>query len=120
MVQINVQSKQGADIGSGVIIDPRGYIVTNNHVIEGGRQLQVVLYDNTQLAAQITGTDPPDDLAVIKINPPHHISVAKIGDSSALKVGQPVLAIGNPLGHYTDRNKRHRERIGTNSIRRSG
>src|SRR6476661_151567 len=59
VVQINVQSKQGADIGSGVIIDPRGYIVTNNHVIEGGRQLQVVLYDNTQLAAQITGTDPP-------------------------------------------------------------
>jgi S1-C subfamily serine protease len=98
VVQINVQLKQGASIGSGVIIDPRGYIVTNNHVIAGGNHIQVVLYDNTSLAAQITGTDPPDDLAVVKINPSHNLSVAKFGDSSTLKVGQPVLAIGNPLG----------------------
>lgn len=98
VVQINVQTEQGGALGSGVIIDPKGYIVTNNHVISGGRTLQVVLYDNTKLPAEITGTDPTDDLAVIKINPPEHMSVARIGNSARLQVGQQVLAIGNPLG----------------------
>jgi len=98
VVQINVQLNQGADLGSGVIIDPRGYIVTNNHVVAGERAIQVVLYDNTKLTAQVTGTDTADDLAIVKINPPHGMTVAKIGDSKALQIGQPVLAIGNPLG----------------------
>ncbi|GER89601.1 peptidase [Dictyobacter vulcani] len=98
VVQINVATPRGSGIGSGVIIDPRGYIVTNNHVVGNGQIYQVVLYDNTKVPAKLVGIDPQDDLAVIKIIPPNHMSVAKIGDSSRLQVGQPVLAIGNPLG----------------------
>ena len=98
VVQVNVQTTSGPAIGSGVIIDKRGYIITNNHVVTGAQQIQVVLYDNTKLSAQVVGTDPFDDLAVIKINPPSNIAVATFGDSSKLLVGEEVLAIGNPLG----------------------
>ena len=98
VVQINVQQEQNNGLGSGVIIDKRGYIVTNNHVIKDAQKLQVVLYNGTALDAQLVGTDPPDDLAVVHINPPSNMTVASIGDSSKLRVGQPVLAIGNPLG----------------------
>ncbi|WP_376793777.1 S1C family serine protease [Thermogemmatispora sp.] len=99
VVQINVSTASGASgIGSGVIIDKRGYIVTNYHVVENAQQIEVVLADGTHLAAQVAGTDPADDLAVVKINPPSNITVATLGDSSKLQVGQEVLAIGNPLG----------------------
>ena len=98
VVQINVQTNNGADLGSGVIIDKRGYIVTNNHVVAGGQNIQVVLADNSKYTAQITGTDATDDLAVIKINVPTDLVTATLGDSSQLHVGQEVLAIGNPLG----------------------
>ncbi len=60
--------------------------------------MSVELYDGTQLPAELTGVDPFDDLAVVQITPPQHMDVAKIGDSSALQVGQTVIAIGNPLG----------------------
>ncbi len=97
VVQINIQ---GGGLGSGVIIDNRGYIITNNHVVEGAKGVQVVLYGGEALPAQIVGTDPPDDLAVVKITPPARmrLTVAPLGDSSKLRVGQEVLAIGNPLG----------------------
>jgi len=99
VVQINVQkSPTEAAIGSGVLIDPRGYIVTNNHVVTEGKDINVVLYNGSALPAQLTGIDPTDDLAVIHITPPKNITVAPIGDSSKLKVGQAVLAMGNPLG----------------------
>ncbi|HEY4385530.1 MAG TPA: trypsin-like peptidase domain-containing protein, partial [Ktedonobacteraceae bacterium] len=98
VVQVNVQIPQGSATGSGVIIDKRGYIVTNDHVVNGAQNIQVVLSDGTKLPAQLTGTDQTDDLAVIKINPPANMAVAKLGDSSKLMVGQDVLAIGNPLG----------------------
>jgi S1-C subfamily serine protease len=98
VVQINVTSNQGSGLGSGVIIDKRGYIVTNNHVVEGAQTIQVVMADGTKLPGQVRGTDPADDLAVVKINPPANMPVATLGDSSQLKVGQEVLAIGNPLG----------------------
>ncbi|MBE3559240.1 MAG: trypsin-like peptidase domain-containing protein [Ktedonobacteraceae bacterium] len=99
VVQINVQLRQGTGIGSGVIIDRRGYIVTNNHVVQGAQRVEVVLADGTRIPnAQVVGTDPQDDLAIIKINPPANMAVATLGDSSKLKVGQSVLAIGNPLG----------------------
>jgi S1-C subfamily serine protease len=94
VVQVNTTS----GLGSGVIVDKRGYIVTNNHVVANARSIQVVLSDGTKLSAQLTGTDTADDLAVLKINPPAHMTVATLGDSSSLKVGQEVLAIGNPLG----------------------
>ncbi len=98
VVQVNVVTQGGGAIGSGVIIDPRGYIITNNHVVNGAQAIQVVLYDGTKLPAQLSGTYPLDDLAVVKIQPPGNMAVAALGDSSKLRVGQEVLAIGNPLG----------------------
>jgi S1-C subfamily serine protease len=99
VVQVNVSTSNGSALGSGVIIDRRGYIVTNNHVVDGAQSIEVVLYDGTRLSAQLVGTDPADDLAVLKITPPSKgLTVATLGDSSKLQVGQEVLAIGNPLG----------------------
>jgi S1-C subfamily serine protease len=98
-VEVKVASQTGSGIGSGVIIDKRGYIVTNYHVVAGVQNIQVVLFDGTTTTAQVVGTDQADDLAVIKITPPAtSLTVANIGDSSTLQVGQDVLAIGNPLG----------------------
>lgn len=98
VVQINVQTAQGSGIGSGVIIDKNGYIVTNNHVVDGAQTVEVVLYDNTKISGKVVGTDPEDDLAIVKIEPRSNLVVASLGDSSKLRVGQSVLAIGNPLG----------------------
>lgn len=99
VVEVNVTTPSGAAIGSGVIVDRRGYIVTNNHVVDGAQNISVTLFDGTRLAAKLTGTDPADDLAVLKVNPPSSgLTVATLGDSSKLQVGQDVLAIGNPLG----------------------
>src|SRR5579863_9180715 len=99
VVQINVTTQDGkSSLGSGTIIDSRGYIVTNDHVVTGARSIQVELFDGTKVPAQLTGIDPLDDLAVVKITPPPHMAMAKLGDSSQLQVGQTVLAIGSPLG----------------------
>ena len=99
VVEVNVTTQQGGAIGSGVIIDGRGYIVTNNHVVDGAQSMTVTLYDGTNLQAQLVGTDPADDLAVIKITPPSKgLTVVQLGDLSKLSVGQNVMAIGNPLG----------------------
>jgi S1-C subfamily serine protease len=99
VVEVDVSTSNGSGLGSGVIIDKRGYIVTNNHVVNGAQSIQVVLYNGTKLQAQLTGTDPADDLAIVKITPPSSgLTVATLGDSSKLQVGQDVLAIGNPLG----------------------
>ena len=85
--------------GSGVIIDPSGYILTNNHVIESATKLDVTLNDETEYSAKIIGTDKSNDLAVIKIEPKTaNLSYIPIGNSSNLEVGQKVLAIGNPFG----------------------
>lgn len=100
VVQINVTTGRGQGLGSGVILDRRGYIVTNNHVVQGAQSAEVMLYGGQTLPAQIVGTDPPDDLAVVKVTPPANttLTVATLGDSSKVQVGQEVLAIGNPLG----------------------
>lgn len=98
VVQINVKNAQGSAVGSGVIIDSQGHIITNDHVVSGGQTYNVVLFDGTSLAAKLIGVDTADDLAVIKINPPSKMYVMPIGDSSKLEVGNSVLAIGNPLG----------------------
>jgi S1-C subfamily serine protease len=100
VVEVNVTDVNGnSAIGSGVIIDGRGYIVTNNHVVQGAQSVDVVLFDGTHLSGQITGTDPADDLAVIKVTPPKNgLTTLKLANSSQLQVGQDVLVIGNPLG----------------------
>lgn len=98
VVQINVTTASANAIGSGVIIDSRGYIVTNNHVISGAQSIEVVLYDGTRLTGQVVGTDAADDLAVIKVTTQKTLTAVSFGDSSKLTVGQDVLAIGNPLG----------------------
>jgi S1-C subfamily serine protease len=99
VVEVIATLVNGKAIGSGVLIDSRGYIVTNYHVIRGAQSVQVALSDGTNISATITGTDPGDDLAVLKISPPgEKLTVARLGDSSKLAVGQEVLAIGNPLG----------------------
>jgi len=98
VVQLDVTTAQGQQIGSGVIIDTRGDIVTNNHVVSGAQTIDVVLNTGTTLHGQLVGTSPANDLAVVRIPPFAHMTVAPIGDSSKLTVGQEVLAIGNPLG----------------------
>lgn len=88
------RERQGA--GSGVIISDDGYILTNNHVVENASQLTVDLYDRTTYDAEVIGTDPLTDLAVIKIDA-DGLDEAYLGDSDNVKVGQWVMAIGNPL-----------------------
>ncbi len=86
-------------IGSGVIIDKKGHIVTNNHVIKDARSLEVTLADGSKWRASLVGTDPDNDLAVIKIDiPDRELTVIPMGSSKDLEVGQKVLAIGNPFG----------------------
>jgi len=95
-------SNSGAEaIGSGVIIDDQGHIVTNNHVVEGQSSLEVLFSDGRKAPAQIVGTDPFADLAVIKVDVPVP-AVAQLGDSDLLEQGQPVIAIGSALGDLTN------------------
>lgn len=98
VVELQVTTTQGQQIGSGVIIDTKGDIVTNNHVVSGEQTIEVVLNNGSIEHAQLVGTDATDDLAVVRIQPFAHMTVAQLGDSSKLAVGQEVLAIGNPLG----------------------
>ncbi|MGB8131319.1 MAG: trypsin-like peptidase domain-containing protein [Candidatus Angelobacter sp.] len=84
-------------MGSGFVIDTEGHILTNFHVVEGARQLEVTTSDKKKYKAQIVGTDPVHDLAVIQI-PNKSVPQAEIGDSKSLVVGQKVYAIGNPFG----------------------
>jgi serine protease Do len=85
-------------LGSGFIIDPAGYIVTNNHVIEGADEIEVVLNDDSELPAQLVGTDPATDLALLKVEPDNPLPALEWGDSGAAEVGDWIVAIGNPFG----------------------
>jgi S1-C subfamily serine protease len=99
VVELKVTTAQGRQqIGSGVIVDTKGDIVTNNHVVSGEQSIEVVLYNGSTEQAQLVGTNAADDLAVVHMQPFAHMTVAQFGDSSKLVVGQEVLAIGNPLG----------------------
>ncbi len=89
--------QQQIGLGSGVIISQDGYIVTNNHVIDGAERLEVTLNDNSNYNATVVGTDASTDLALIKIDA-ENLPVIPIGDSDELKVGEWVLAVGNPFG----------------------
>lgn len=98
VVELKVMTAQGEQIGSGVIIDANGDIVTNNHVVSGEQSIEVTLSNGSTEQGQLVGTVASDDLAVVRIQPFAHMTVAQIGNSSQLAVGQVVLAIGNPLG----------------------
>lgn len=92
------QPDQGqAGLGSGVIVSPAGYVVTNNHVIEGADAIEVLLNDGRRTQAKVMGTDPETDLAILKIEL-DRLPVITLGDSDGLQIGDQVLAIGNPFG----------------------
>jgi serine protease Do len=96
---VNVSGRRdvGRGMGSGFIINPDGYIVTNNHVVEGAEKVQVRLSDGRDLAATVVGRDPKTDLALLKVDA-RGLPVIPLGDSATLEVGEPVMAIGNPFG----------------------
>ena len=84
-------------VGSGVIVNPQGYILTNHHVVDGALEIKVELTDNRTFTAKLVGSDPPSDLAVLKIES-NNLPTLNLGDSDKVRVGDVVLAIGNPLG----------------------
>jgi serine protease DegQ len=90
-------SEPQTGLGSGVIVSPSGYILTNNHVIEGADEIEVQLNDGRKTRANVVGTDPDTDLAVLKISM-DKLPVITLGNSESLQVGDAVLAIGNPFG----------------------
>jgi putative serine protease PepD len=101
VVSINVRGGASGDTGSGVILSPDGYILTNNHVVSAaadGGVITVVFYAKQSVAAKIVGTDPKSDLAVIRAQGVSGLRRADLGSSATLQVGDPVVAIGSPLG----------------------
>jgi putative serine protease PepD len=99
VVAIQVESQGGGAEGSGVVLDSEGRILTNNHVVADASTVQVTLSDGRVFEADIVGTDPATDLAVVQLSdPPSDLKPAKFGDSSGVVVGEPVMALGNPLG----------------------
>ena len=99
--QKSPQKRKGSkatSLGSGFIIDPAGYIVTNNHVIQDAEEITVILHDNTNLSATVVGRDKKTDLAVLKVQPKAPLTAVTFGDSDKVRVGDWILAIGNPYG----------------------
>lgn len=86
-------------MGTGVVIDPRGYIITNQHVVEGVRKIEVTLWDESSYIATVVSHDPKTDLAIIKIRTPEPLPVISIGTSSDLMPGESVIAVGNAYGY---------------------
>ena len=91
------QGEPQVGLGSGVIVSTKGYILTNNHVVEGADDIEVILNDTRKAKAKVIGTDPETDLAILKIEL-DKLPVIVLGSSDTLQVGEPVLAIGNPFG----------------------
>jgi S1-C subfamily serine protease len=99
VVCVTAQEQFGTCIGSGFVVDLEGHVVTNNHVVEAAPDLLVSLADEHTVPAQVIGTDPGSDLAVLKIDvSPDHLVPVELGDSANLRVGQRAIAIGNPFG----------------------
>jgi S1-C subfamily serine protease len=97
VVNIRVEGARGAGGGSGFLIAPDGFILTNSHVVQGARRLEVTLHDARTYPAQSLGQDPETDLAVIRIDAPG-LQHVRLGDSSRIRVGQIAVAIGSPYG----------------------
>jgi len=89
---------QVTSLGSGVIVSPEGYVLTNNHVVERGARFRVQLVDGRELAAKVVGTDPSSDLAVLKLQASERMPYVAPGRSDDLMIGETVIAIGNPFG----------------------
>lgn len=92
------KTRKATSLGSGFIIDPDGYIVTNNHVIENAEEITVTTHDNKELKAKLIGIDEKTDLALLKVESKEKLPAAKWGDADTLRVGDWVMAIGNPFG----------------------
>ena len=90
--------QQKLQLGSGFVIDPSGVLVTNTHVIDGAYAIVVTFDDGSQLSAQVLAADRVADIALLKVDPPHPLKAITWGDSTKVQIGDPVLAIGNPLG----------------------
>src|ERR1700739_3726286 len=93
----DLQPHKTNSLGSGFIVDPSGIVVTNNHVIADADEINVILNDGTKIKADIVGIDKKTDLAVLKFKPPHQLTTVKFGDSDKLRLGDWVIAIGNPF-----------------------
>jgi serine protease Do len=89
--------RRASSLGSGFIIDEAGYVVTNNHVIQGADEVTVILNDGTRMKADIIGRDTKTDLALLKVTPTKPLKAVKFGDSDKLRLGEWVIAIGNPF-----------------------
>jgi serine protease Do len=93
------KSYKARSLGSGFIIDPKGYVVTNNHVVEGADKIKIILVGGKEYQATVKGRDTKTDLALIQIvNPPAELPFLKLGDSDAIQVGDWVMTVGNPFG----------------------
>ncbi|CAA9286215.1 MAG: HtrA protease/chaperone protein [uncultured Acetobacteraceae bacterium] len=92
------QRRRGQSLGSGFVLDASGIVVTNNHVIDGADEINVILQDNTSIRAELLGTDPRTDVAVLRIKTDKPLHAVKFGDSDNANVGDWVIAIGNPFG----------------------
>jgi serine protease Do len=94
-----LEMRRVGSLGSGFIVHPDGYVVTNNHVIQGAREITVELLDGRKLPAEIVSSNPEADLAILKIEHEMALPTLELGDSSDLMIGEPVIAVGNPLGY---------------------
>jgi serine protease Do len=92
------RQRKATSLGSGFIVDPAGYVATNNHVIQDADEITVILHDNTKLKAKVVGRDAKSDIAVLKVEPAQPLSAVEFGNAEKARVGDWILAIGNPFG----------------------
>jgi 2-alkenal reductase len=97
---LRTRAGRGQATGTGVIVDAKGYIVTNNHVVEGAQKIEVLFENGDKAEAKLIGADAFSDLAVLQVTSKAMPAVAQLGDSSNLQVGEPVIAIGSALGNF--------------------
>ncbi len=90
-------ARRSSSLGSGFVIDPSGIIVTNNHVIDGANEVEVIFTDGTKLKAEVVGKDAKVDIAVLRVKPAKPLAAVKFGDSDKARVGDWVMAVGNPF-----------------------